>query len=157
MRPPGENPLPSHKPAAGGLRLLSILTAALIAGMALAQAVPAGTVADIRERTAPFGSLCLEGQDCGGEPAPLPAATGMAGDEIYGKFCHTCHDTGLNEAPKLGDAESWAPRLAKGMEALLETTRTGLNLMPVKGLCMTCTDEELQAAIEYMTADAGAS
>ena len=147
MRLPGESPLLPSKPAARSLCVLSFV----LAGLAFAQTVPPGTVADIRERTAPFGSLCLEGQACGGAPAPPPAATGMAGDEVYGMFCHTCHDTGLNEAPKFGDAESWAPRLAKGMEALLATTRTGLNLMPVKGLCMNCTDAELQAAIEYMT------
>lgn len=120
--------------------------------MALAQAVPSGTVADIRERTAPFGSVCRAGENCGQATAPPPAAAGLSGSDVYGRFCHTCHDTGLNEAPKLGDEAAWSPRLAKGMAALMETTRTGLNLMPVKGLCMTCTDSELQAAIEYMTA-----
>ena len=141
----------SPKPAC---RLCIVL--ALIAGLASAQTVPHGTVADIRERTAPFGSLCLEGEDCGGQAAAPAPAAGLNGGDVYGKFCHTCHDTGLNKAPKLGDAEAWAPRLAKGMEALMETTRTGLNLMPVKGLCMTCTDSELRAAIEYMTAEVAA-
>ena len=149
MRPLEEMPLlPSRRFAC---RSLCFALAAL-AGVALAQAVPPGTVADIRERTAPFGSVCVEGEDCGNTPAaPPPAAAGMSGSDVYDKFCHTCHATGLNEAPKFGDEESWAPRLAKGMDAMMETTRTGLNLMPVKGLCMTCTDAELQAAIEYMT------
>ena len=140
--------MPSPKPVFRCLGLAS----ALVAGMALAQAVPSGTVADIRERTAPFGSVCLEGGDCGGQvAAPPPAAAGLSGSDVYDKFCHTCHGTGLNDAPKLGDAAAWSPRLAKGMAALMETTRTGLNLMPVMGLCMTCTDSELRAAIEYMT------
>ena len=39
----------------------------------------------------------------------------------------------------------------------METTRTGLNLMPVMGLCMNCTDRELQAAIEYMTGQGSAA
>lgn len=143
---------PSRKPA---FRCLG-LALALATGVALAQTVPPGTVADIRERTAPFGSVCVEGEDCGGQAAPPPpVAVALSGSDVYGKFCHTCHGTGLNEAPKLGDADAWSPRLAKGMAALVETTRTGLNLMPVMGLCMNCTDGELQAAIEYMTGQGG--
>jgi len=133
-------------------KLLAGVAAALAAAVALAQAVPAGTVADIRERTMPFGKLCMQGEPCASDaPAPVVAAA-MSGSDVYDRFCHTCHATGLNEAPKTGDAEAWAPRLAKGMEAMLQTTKTGLNLMPVMGLCMSCSDAELQAAIDYMTA-----
>ena len=124
---------------------------ALVAVAAWGQAVPPGTAADIRERTRPFGELCLEGQDCGGaEPAPALPAQGLSGAEIYEKYCAACHGTGLNEAPKTHDADAWRPRLAKGMDALLATTREGLNLMPANGLCMTCSDDELIAAIEHM-------
>ena len=123
----------------------------VVAVAAWGQAVPPGTAADIRERTRPFGELCLEGEDCGGvEPAPAPPAQGLSGAEIYEKHCAACHAAGLNEAPKTGDAEAWRPRLAKGMDALLRTTREGLNLMPANGLCMTCSDDELLAAIEHM-------
>ena len=133
---------------------LLCLAAALVAAVALAQAISPGTVADVRERTRPFGELCLKGQDCGGEPAPAVQGLsgGLSGEEVYSRYCHTCHDTGLNEAPKIGDAEAWAPRLAKGNDALLQTTRQGLNLMPANGLCMSCSDDELQAAIDHMVA-----
>ena len=131
--------------------------AALIAALAFGQAVDPGTVADIAERTAPFGKLCLEGDDCAGGQAALPAsAAAMSGGDVYGRFCRTCHDTGLNDAPKVGDAEAWAPRLAKGNETLLANTKEGFNngLMPAMGLCMSCSDAELQAAIDFMAADA---
>ena len=136
-------------------RLLS-LAAVLAAVGALAQAVPVGTYADVEERTRPFGKLCLKGEDCGVGDAPAApvAASALSGSDVYDRFCHTCHNTGLNEAPKLGDAEAWAPRLSKGMDALLQTTKTGLNLMPMMGLCMSCSDAELQAAIDYMTGGA---
>ena len=138
-------------------KLLCII-ATLAAAAVLAQAVSPGTVADVRERTRPFGELCLKGQDCGGETAPTAQALsggltgGLSGEEVYSKYCHTCHGTGLNEAPIIGDAEAWAPRLAKGNDALLQTTRQGLNLMPANGLCMSCSDDELQAAIDHMVA-----
>lgn len=136
-----------------GLRKLLGVAALLAAFAALGQAVPAGTVADIKERTAPFGKLCLQGEECGAQESVSAAApVAMSGSDVYAKFCHTCHNTGLNDAPKLGDAEAWAPRLAKGAETLLLTTKQGLNLMPAMGLCMSCADSELVAAIEYMTA-----
>lgn len=133
-------------------KLALALVAVLATGLALAQSVPAGTVADIEERTRPFGKLCLAGEACGGVPAasPPPAATGRSGKEIYQDFCHLCHATGLNDAPKFRDAEAWAPRLAKGAEAMLKITKEGVNAMPMMGACMNCTDAELQAAIDHM-------
>ena len=125
---------------------------------AVGDSVPAGTVADIEERTRPFGELCLEGDDCGGVQASAPVivqASGRSGAEVYTLRCHVCHDSGLNDAPKLGDAEAWQPRLEKGMEELLRTTKEGLNLMPPMGTCVTCTDTELRAAIEHMTGVSG--
>ena len=130
------------------------LAAVAIAVLAFGQAVDPGTVADIAERTAPFGKLCLEGEDCaGGQPVAAAPATALSGSDVYGRFCRTCHDAGLNDAPKVGDAEAWAPRLAKGNEVLLANTKAGFNngLMPTMGLCMTCSDAELQAAIDFMT------
>lgn len=138
---------------------LFCVVAVFAAVSAIGQAIPAGTYADVEERTLPFGKLCLKGEQCGAaeaEAAPAAASAALSGGEVYDRFCHTCHNTGLNEAPKLGDAEAWAPRVAKGMDALLQTTRTGLNLMPMMGLCMACSDAELQAAIDYMIGDAEA-
>ena len=129
----------------------------LVAVAAVGDGVPAGTVADIVERTLPFGKLCLEGDDCGGiqAPAPAPTAAGRSGSEIYNLHCRVCHEAGLNDAPIIGNAEVWEERLAKGMDELLRTSKEGLNLMPPMGTCMSCTDGEMRAAIEYMTASSG--
>ena len=132
----------------------------LVAVGAGGDSVPAGTVADIEERTRPFGELCLEGDDCGGVDTPAPVivqATGRSGSDVYALHCRVCHETGLNDAPKLGDAEAWQPRLAKGMDELLRTTKEGLNLMPPMGTCMSCTDTEMRAAIEHLTGGSGDS
>ena len=129
------------------------VAAALVGGFALAQAVPSDTVADIAERTLPFGKLCLQGENCGGQaaaPMPAPAATGRSGEEVYNAHCHVCHATGLNDAPKFQDAAAWATRIAQGAEKLLEVTKNGINTMPPMGTCMSCTDAELRAVIDYM-------
>ena len=76
------------------------------------------------------------------------------GEKIYGEYCFSCHSPGLNGAPKLGDAQAWAPRIARGKSMLLQTTIEGIPpAMPPRGICMSCTDEELRQAIEYMVVE----
>ena len=141
-------------------RLLTLAALACLSlGLAASAArVPPGTEDDIRERLRPFGEVCVVGSDCaagtvasGPVDAAGAVAGGKSGEEVYNAFCFACHTTGVGGAPKLGSTEDWAPRLAKGMDAMWETTVTGLGTMPPKGTCMTCTDEEMQAAIDYMS------
>jgi cytochrome c5 len=61
-----------------------------------------------------------------------------------------CHATGAAGAPKTGDAAAWAPRIAAGMDSLLANATNGLNAMPPMGLCMSCSQAELQGAIDYI-------
>ena len=68
----------------------------------------------------------------------------------YDKSCKVCHATGSAGAPKTGDAEAWAPRMAKGMDELVKSVNNGLNAMPPKGMCFDCSDEDYKALIEYM-------
>ncbi len=76
----------------------------------------------------------------------------ISGKKIYGEYCFSCHGPGLNGAPKLGDKEAWAPRLAKGVDLMLQATIDGIPpAMPPMGLCMSCSNEELRAAVEYMS------
>lgn len=82
----------------------------------------------------------------------LPAAANAerTGEEVYKSKCFVCHASGIAGAPKLGDAAAWAPRIAKGADALLATATSGIAAMPPKGTCMDCTDAELAASIEHM-------
>lgn len=87
----------------------------------------------------------------------LFAASGsvLAGDapsaeETYKTYCQACHAAGVAGAPKTGDKDAWAPRIAKGDDAMLATAIKGLNAMPPKGTCMSCSDDDLKAAIDYI-------
>ena len=68
----------------------------------------------------------------------------------YQTSCFACHSSGAAGAPKTGDVAAWEPRLAKGIEANIESVKKGLNGMPPTGLCVDCTDEEYKALIEFM-------
>ena len=77
---------------------------------------------------------------------------GFDAEATYMMSCFACHSTGAAGAPKVGDgnADAWAPRMEKGMEAVVANAINGLNTMPPKGLCFTCTDEDLAAIVTYM-------
>lgn len=73
------------------------------------------------------------------------------GQQTYTRFCFSCHASGVAGAPKVGVPEAWATRVAKGRDALLAATVEGVPPgMPPRGLCSQCSDDELQAAIDYM-------
>jgi cytochrome c5 len=74
--------------------------------------------------------------------------------EIYQKTCFACHSTGAAGAPKAHDTAAWAPRIAKGIPALLESVHKGFNAMPPKGMCVDCTDADYTALIEFMSTPA---
>ncbi len=112
-------------------------------------AVPPGTTDEIAERVKPFGSVCRSGDDCG-TTAAAAASGPLSGQAVYDQFCFACHAAGVGGAPLLGDAEQWQPRIDKGMDVLMASTLNGLNAMPAKGTCMNCSDDELQAAVDYM-------
>ena len=143
---------------------LSVLTLSFAASAA-ADRVPPGTDAEIRERLQPFGQLCRAGEDCGAggqvSQGSAPAAGDMAsagggamsGEQVYNQFCGTCHNAGVAGAPVLGDGAAWESRLAKGMDTLWDHTLNGFNAMPAKGTCMSCSDEELRNALDYMVAE----
>ncbi len=68
----------------------------------------------------------------------------------YNKSCAVCHASGAANAPKTGDAAAWEPRMAKGMDVLVQSVQNGLNAMPPKGMCFECSDEDYKALINYM-------
>jgi cytochrome c5 len=133
------------------------LSVAVVTAMVLvatqANAVPPGTDDEIRERLTPMGSLCRAGEDCGTATAVV-ASGPLSGEAVYSQFCFACHATGASDAPLFADSEAWAPRIAKGMETLMASTLNGLGMMPAKGTCMNCSDDELQAAVDYMLEEA---
>lgn len=146
--------------------LLASAVLALVAGTASAQ-----DIESITRNIQPIGQVCLAGQDCtdGSTAAPAavapaspaaaavePAATATPAFDVaatYQQSCALCHANPAMGAPLVGDSAAWEERMAKGMEAVLANAVTGVNAMPPLGMCMTCSEENMQALIEYMTAE----
>jgi len=123
----------------------------MIAGLAVA------STDDIAERIKRVGDVCVEGSDCVSmAAASTVAVTGSASVESnFNKSCATCHNSGVAGAPKYGDAAAWGARIEKGLDTLYANTINGLPpAMPQKGMCFSCSDDELRALVDYMVAAA---
>ena len=91
-------------------------------------------------------------QTAAAEPAEPEGA--VDGEAVYKQACISCHMTGAAGAPKNGDASAWQPRIAKGVDALVQSAIAGVpgTAMVAKGACNTCSDDDIRAAVEYMVA-----
>ena len=132
----------------------------VVSVVALCAAMAAGAIelsdsqrAAIEERIKPMGEVCLQGDaTCAGAAAAGLAAVARSGEGVYNAACMACHMTGAGGAPVVGDATVWAERIAKGMDVLHDH---GINGIPgtgmiAKGGCMSCSDEEVMAAVDFM-------
>lgn len=130
--------------------------AVLLAASAFAVDLTDAQRAAIEERIKPAGESCMEGDNTCGAPAVAAAPSGpRTGEEVYNTACMACHSTGAAGAPKVGDVAAWAPRIAKGIDALYASGTGGVagtGMMP-KGGCVNCSDEEVHAAVDYMVAN----
>jgi len=130
--------------------MLFVATLVMAQANAASDATADAAAEKIRERIKPVAEVCVQGDDCGGPV--VAASTGpRSGDAVYAASCAGCHSIGVAGAPKKGDTAAWDKRLAKGFDKTLANAISGLNAMPAKGLCMDCSDDELTAAIKFMS------
>lgn len=108
-------------------------------------------------------SLAVLAFTCTLAAAPLAAETAAAGSadnpaarldpsvmRQWSRSCALCHVDGTGGAPRIGRADEWQPRLAKGRDVLFEHTVEGFNSMPPLGYCMSCEAKDFRALIDFM-------
>jgi cytochrome c5 len=78
-----------------------------------------------------------------------------SGEEVFKAQCTTCHTAGVAGAPKFGNKEDWAPRIAKGLDALVQSALHGKGNMPAQG-GGDFDDVEVARGAAYMANAAGA-
>jgi cytochrome c5 len=120
----------------------------LVLGILIAVAVGQAALADPEEpATVPAAPVS----------APEAAAAPLTGPEVYHAVCIACHaPPGVGGAPALGDGDAWAPRIAQGMDTLIDHALHGFTgtagVMPRKGERADLSDEEIIGAVKYMVA-----
>lgn len=77
-------------------------------------------------------------------------AVERSGKEVVDSVCASCHASGKDGAPKLGDQAAWAQRAAKGLDKLTQNAITGVRNMPAHGGQAALSDVEMSRAVGYM-------
>lgn len=72
------------------------------------------------------------------------------GEIVYNQVCAICHDKGVAGAPLIYDTANWYGRMQQGINVLYEHVIKGYNQMPAKGACLTCTDNDIKDAVDYI-------
>lgn len=92
-------------------------------------------------------------------PVPAPAkeeasdSAAIDGGALYKTKCIACHAAGVAGAPVFGNKAQWAPRIAKGFDALMNTALNGSKVNPAmlpKGGASDLSDAQIKAIVEYM-------
>jgi cytochrome c5 len=126
-------------------------------------AVVGGPKPEVKAKAAPKASVP--------EKAPAPAAKAPeaaqkevattksdAGDgaKLFQAKCFACHGPATAAAlgaPAIGKKEDWVPRIAKGMDALMDTALNGSKVNPAmlpKGGALDLSDAQIKSIVEYM-------
>ena len=132
-----------------GFSLFLLFLADGVSSVAIPNLPDPGAAKVISERIAPVGQVTVATPD---EMAAIRAAASgeVDGEATYNQACFSCHAAGVAGAPKLGDADAWSQRIAKGNDTLYEHSIKGFNAMPPKGGFMNLSDEQVRAAVDYM-------
>ena len=80
---------------------------------------------------------------------------GRSGKDVVDAVCITCHGTGAQGAPKIGDRKAWDKRASQGLTSLTEHALNGIRQMPAHGGSANLTDLEIARAITYMVNQSG--
>lgn len=141
-----------------GLKSRVVKLVLLVMGIGIAGSVVAQSARDqmIADRLAPVGQVCLVGEECasGAAPAVAQAAGGGAFDAeaTYNQYCAMCHNTGMAGAPMRDAADHWANRMGEdGFAGVLSNAINGINAMPARGMCATCSDDDMSALVEFLS------
>lgn len=78
-----------------------------------------------------------------------------SGMEVVESVCISCHGTGANGAPRIGDKKAWSKLASRGLTGLTKSALKGIRNMPPHGGNPKLTDTEIERAISYMVNQSG--
>ncbi len=86
-----------------------------------------------------------------GLPGSKESPTLSRGRQVYLSSCNICHQDGKMGAPIIGNGQSWKHRIQQSdLPTLYKHAIKGYNSMPIKGACVTCSNNDIIAAVNYI-------
>ena len=77
-------------------------------------------------------------------------AADKTGQAVVQEVCATCHASGKDGAPKIGDVAAWTKHSKNGLVKLTENAIKGVGKMPAHGGQPSLTDLEMSRAVAFM-------
>ena len=78
----------------------------------------------------------------------------IIGESIWATSCFRCHMYGSNGGTILSDKKYWDKAAEKGFESLYQSVWEGKRgeegAMPPKGLCSSCSEEQIEKSVLYL-------
>jgi cytochrome c5 len=96
------------------------------------------------------GAAALANAQAAAPETPAAGEAVVDGAAVYGGLCKTCHDGGVAGAPVPGSEQMVQREAERGIEGMVQNAINGLNAMPPRGGDMSLSDEQMQAAVEFM-------
>ena len=78
------------------------------------------------------------------------------GKEVYTKHCAKCHNSGKNNAPKIGDKETWEPLIQQNFDVLVHNVQKG-SRHPADASYKECSTAEIIDAVKYIIQESKSS
>ncbi len=156
----------------GGLAVLTVVL--ILSALAIYSHEPKETnpnePAKVAERIAPAGAVYAgntgrAAMQAAADAASKAAASQVAyggttdGKAIYDHLCTSCHTAGIAGAPKLGNKSMWGPRIAQGLDVLVQHATEGYHgpdgyFMPPKGGNPALSEAQVKAAVSWIVGQA---
>ncbi len=77
-------------------------------------------------------------------------AAERSGQAVVQEVCASCHASGKDGAPKMGDVKAWTEHSKKGLIKLTESAIGGIGKMPAHGGQANLSDLEMSRAVAFM-------
>lgn len=116
-----------------------------------------GVLAKTAERLAPIGTVITDPDMLLAAASATAAREPYTGAQVVERVCAACHNAGILEAPKTGDAAAWNERYAKGLDVLVQHSIEGFNSMPPRGGDSSLSDDEVRESVKHLLKESGVS
>jgi cytochrome c5 len=88
-------------------------------------------------------------------PSARAQGTELSGKEVVDTTCASCHASGAQGAPRIGDKKAWSKRASQGLSSLTEHAIHGIRAMPAHGGNPGLSEMEIKRAVTYMVNQSG--
>lgn len=138
-----------------GLAVVIYIVAGVIQSNTIGAGEDPARTARIEARIQPVGQVNTDPNAAVAQPVVEEGAADKTPAQVVAEVCAGCHNSGVLNAPKVGDKAAWSTVMAAGFDAVMNNAINGKGAMPPRGGSPALTDEQVAGAIKWMLNESG--